>query len=158
MYIGFVGEKEKFVVIYLDDITLFSNSDDEHLNHLKQTFLKCMKFGLSLNPKKSHFSMEEGNLLCHIIFAEGIKIDPEHVKSILKINIPRNKKEIQYAIGKINFLRWFIPNFVEIIKHITYMLKKDKEVKWSVDARFSFERIMNALTEAAVLVSHDFTK
>ena len=52
MDIAFVGEKDKFVVIYLDDITVFSQSDDEHLNHLKQTFLKCRKFGLSLNPKK----------------------------------------------------------------------------------------------------------
>ena len=51
MDIAFVGEKDKFVVIYLDDITVFSQSDDEHLKHLRQTFLKCRKFGLSLNPK-----------------------------------------------------------------------------------------------------------
>ena len=57
MDIDFVGEKEKFVVIYLDDITVFSQSDDEHLKHLRQTFLKCRKFGLSLNPKKSHFAV-----------------------------------------------------------------------------------------------------
>ena len=55
MDIAFVGEKDKFVVIYLDDITVFSQSDDEHLKHLRQTFQKCRKFGLSLNPKKSHF-------------------------------------------------------------------------------------------------------
>ena len=73
--------------------------------------------------------MTEGKLLGHIVSAEGIKIDLERVKSILKITIPRNKKEIQSFIGKINFLRWFIPNFVEIIKHITEMLRKDREVK-----------------------------
>ena len=55
MDIAFVGEKEKIVVIYLDDITVFSQSNEEHLKHLKQTFLKCRKFGLSLNHKKSHF-------------------------------------------------------------------------------------------------------
>ena len=55
MDIDFVGEKEKFVVIYLDDITVFYQSDEEHLKHLKQNFLKFRKFGLSLNPKKSHF-------------------------------------------------------------------------------------------------------
>ena len=55
MDIAFVGERDKFVVIYLDDITVFSKSYDEHLKHLKQTFLKCRKYGLSLNPKKSHF-------------------------------------------------------------------------------------------------------
>ena len=68
--------------------------------------------------------MIEGKLLGHIVSTEGIKIDPERVKAILKISIPRNKKEIQSFIGKINFLRWFIPNFAEIIKHITEMLKK----------------------------------
>ena len=72
--------------------------------------------------------MTEGKLLRHIVFDEGIKIDPEWVKAILKITIPRNKKEIQSFIGKINFLRWFIPNFAEIIKHITEMLKKDREM------------------------------
>ena len=55
MDIVFIGEKENFVVIYLNDITIFSKSDDEHLKHLKQTFLKCRKFGLSLNPKKVSF-------------------------------------------------------------------------------------------------------
>ena len=100
MDIAFVGEKEQFEVIYLDDITLFSKYDDEHLKHLKQTFLKCKKFGLSLNPKKSHFSMEEGNLLGHIVSAEGIKIDQEWINTILKISIPKNKKGIQSFLGK----------------------------------------------------------
>ena len=104
-----MGEREKFLVIYLDDITVFSESDESHLKHLEQTFSKCRKFGLSLNPKKSHFSMQEGNLLGHIVSTDGIKIDPERVKAILKISIPRNKKEIQSFIGKINFLRWFVP-------------------------------------------------
>ena len=75
MDIAFVREKDKFVVIYLDDITVFSQSDDENLKHLKQTFLKCRKFGLSLNPKKSHFAVQEGKLLGHLVSADGIRID-----------------------------------------------------------------------------------
>jgi hypothetical protein len=63
MDIAFVGEKDKFVVIYLDDIIVFSKSDQEHLQHLKKVFLKCRMYGLSLNPKKSQFSMKEGKLL-----------------------------------------------------------------------------------------------
>jgi hypothetical protein len=76
MDISFLGEKYRFLVIYLDDITVFSSSDEEHLQHLKLTFEKCRKYGISLNPKKPHFSMEEGNLLGHIVSREGIKIDP----------------------------------------------------------------------------------
>ena len=92
MDIKFVGEREKFVVIYLDDITVFLDSDENHLKHLEQTLLKWRKFGLSLNPRKSHFFMQEGKLIGHIVSADGIKIDPERVKAILKITIPRNKK------------------------------------------------------------------
>jgi hypothetical protein len=122
MDITFVGERDKFVVIYLDDLTVFSKYDTEHLIHLKQTFEKCQKFGLSLNPKKYHFAMQEGKLLGHIVSRDGIQIDPKRVEAIDTINIPRNVKEIQSFLGKINFLRRFIPNFVEIIKLITYML------------------------------------
>jgi hypothetical protein len=52
MDIAFVREKDKFVLIYLDDITIFSNSHEHHLQHLKKTFLKCRRYGFSLNPKK----------------------------------------------------------------------------------------------------------
>jgi len=76
MDIAFIGEKDKFVVIYLDDITVFSRYDKEHCNHLIKVFLKCRRFGLSLNPKKSLFSMQEGKLLGHIVSVEGVKIDP----------------------------------------------------------------------------------
>ena len=76
MDITLFEEKDKFVVIYLDDIIVFSGSHDDHLKHLEQVFHKCKKFGVSLNPKKSKFSLEEGKLLRHIIFKDDIKIDP----------------------------------------------------------------------------------
>jgi hypothetical protein len=56
MDIAFIRERDKFVVIYLDDLMVFSKSNKEHLVHLKQTFEECRRFGLSLNPKKSHFA------------------------------------------------------------------------------------------------------
>jgi hypothetical protein len=55
MDIAFVGEKDKFVLIYLDDITVYSSSHEEHLKHLKRVFLKCRQFGISLNPKSPNF-------------------------------------------------------------------------------------------------------
>jgi hypothetical protein len=94
MYIMLVYEKEKFIVIYLDDITVYSSSKKQHLEHLKRVFQKCRKFNISLNPKKSHFTMEEGKILGHIISKEGIKIDPIRVERILKIDIPHSKKEV----------------------------------------------------------------
>ena len=52
MDITFVGEKDKFVIIYLDDITIFSSSHKDHLQHFKKVFLKCRQFGILVNPKK----------------------------------------------------------------------------------------------------------
>ena len=94
MDIDFVGDKDKFMVIYLDDNTIFPKSDEEHLQHLEKVFKKCKRYGISLNPRKSHFAMPEGNLLGHIISAGGIKIDLKCVYSIQNIKIPRNKKAI----------------------------------------------------------------
>ncbi len=108
MDIAFIGEKDKFVVIYLNDIIVFSKFDSEHLIHLKLVFLKCRKFGISLNPKKSLFAPEQGKSLGHIVSADGVKIDPARVEAILKLSIPRNKKDIQSFLININFIRRFI--------------------------------------------------
>jgi hypothetical protein len=134
MDISFIGERDKFMVIFLDDITVFSKSDKEHREHLKRVFLKCRKFGLSLNPKKSLFSMKEGKLLGHIVSVEGIIIDPSRVEAIQTLSLPRSRKEVQAFLGKINFLRSFVSNFVEMINLITVMLRKGHEVKWIVES------------------------
>ena len=60
MGIAFAEEKDKFVVVYMDDITVYSISDREHIKHLEKVFLKCKKYGISLNPRKSNFALEEG--------------------------------------------------------------------------------------------------
>jgi hypothetical protein len=92
MDIAFIGENEKILVIYLDEITVFSRSDKEHCHHLKKVFLKCKKFGLSLNPKKCLFSMKEGQLLGHIASAEVVRIDPRRVEAIQTLSFPIYKK------------------------------------------------------------------
>jgi hypothetical protein len=158
MDIAFVGEKDRFVLIYLDDITVFSYSHEDHLQHLRKTFLKCRKYGISLNPKKSHFALREGKLLGHIVSADGVKIDPARVEAIQKLSLPRSKKDIQSFLGTINFIRRFIANFVELTKYITCMLRKDSEVKWTEEARHSFESIKKAIMTTPVLISPNFDK
>ena len=141
----------------MDDIIGYSRSDREHIRHLEKVFLKCKKYGLSLNPRKSNFGLEEGKLLGHIISKDGIKINLEMVKAILKVEELRSKKEVQSFIGQVNYLRRFIPGFIEILMNITNMLKKDHEIKWTVDARRDFRDIKHAITEAHVLVSPNFS-
>ena len=126
MDIAFLEELGYFIIIYLDDITMFSKTDEEHLEHLKIVFEKCRKYGFYLNPKKTMFGLQEGKLLGHIISEEGIKIDPTRIDGILQINHPRNIKELQSFIGKINFLRRFIPNLAKLLRNITNMLKKEQ--------------------------------
>jgi len=156
MDIAFVGDI--FVVIYLDHITIFSKSDEEHLEHLKKTFEKCRKYGISLNSKKSIFSLEEGKLLGNIVSRDGVKIDPARVQSVQKIPLPRSKKYIQRFLGKINFLRRFVSNYVEIVKEITNMLKKENEVHWTKEARQSFYRIKESLQATPILISPNYQK
>ena len=158
MDISFIGEKEKFVVIYLDDITMFSKSDKEHYHHLKKVFLKCIKFGLSLNPKKSLFSMKEGKLLGHIVLVKGVRIDLNKVEAIQTLYFPRPKKEVQSLLGKIYFLRRFISNFAILVKYIKTMIMKGNDVKWTTEARESFDQIKKALTEAPMFIGPDYSK
>ena len=74
------------------------------------------------------------------------------------MSLPRSRKEVQAFLGKINFLRRFISNFVEFLKHITAMLKKGNEVKWIVEPREYFFQIKKELTEAPVMISLDYSK
>ena len=100
--------------------------------------------------------MEEGKLLGHIISKKGIKIDLDRVAAIQQIGLPRNKKENQSFLGKVNFLRRFITNFAEVVKYINNMLKKGNTFQWSKEAKQSFISIKQTLSEAPVLVSPNF--
>ena len=71
----------------------------------------------------------------HIISKDGIRIDPYIVKDILKVEVLRNKREIQSFIGQVNFLRRFIPSFAEILRNVTNMLRKDYEIKYTIEAK-----------------------
>jgi hypothetical protein len=111
-----------------------------------------------IKSKKKKFGMQEGKLLGHIISKEGINIDPNMVEGFMNISTPRSKKEVQSFLGKVNFLRRFIPNLAEIINHIMSMLRKGNEIKWTPEARKSFEDIKVALTKSLVLASPDFIR
>lgn len=124
MDIAFADEIGRFIVIYLDDITVYSKTDPKHLSHLRRVFEKCRRFWISLNPKKTLFGLEEGKLLGDVIFKKGIKIDPKRIEAILKINHLINIKELHLFIGRIKFLRIFILNLAELLINITNMIKE----------------------------------
>lgn len=92
MEIAFANEKDVFLVIYLDDLTFFSKSVEDHLHYLKKEIQRCRKFGISLNPKKTLFAMEEGKLLRHIISKEAIHINPCKGASHSAIRFPKEQE------------------------------------------------------------------
>jgi hypothetical protein len=72
-------------VVYLDDVTIFSRDRKDHIAHLRKVFNRCRRYGISLNPKKFFFVVDEGKLLGFIVSKHGIRIEPERTKAIAKI-------------------------------------------------------------------------
>ena len=104
MDIAFHSLIGRSVVVYLDDVTIFSKKREEHAFHLKEIFERCRKYDISLNPRKCVFAIIEGKLLGHMVSKKGISIDPERIKPIEQIPLPHNKKGMQSFIGTINFV------------------------------------------------------
>jgi hypothetical protein len=148
----------KLIEIYQDDLTAISKKREQHIQHLRMIFQRCREYGISLNPKKSIFGVDKGKLLGHIISKYGITIDPARVESIKKIPLPKDKKALQSFFGQINFVRRFILNFVEIVKPLNRLLKKDAHFEWENEGKLSFQRIKEAIIVAPVLVSPNFAK
>jgi hypothetical protein len=82
MEVDFQGLINKCVVVYLDDVTVYSKNREDHIQHLTHIFKRCRKYDISLNTKKTIFGVEEGKLLGHIISPTGIHIDPEWIRAI----------------------------------------------------------------------------
>ena len=99
----FIREKDKFLVIYLDGITIFSASDQEHLQHLRQVFVKCRKYVIFLNPKKSHFSLKEGKMPGHIVSKNEVRIDPKRVIVIQDLNLQDPRKRFNISLVRTIF-------------------------------------------------------
>jgi hypothetical protein len=151
MDVAFRGLINKCVVVYLDDVTIYSKNREEHIQHLTQIFERCRKYGISLNPKKTIFGVEEGKFLGHIISRMGIHIYPERIKAISQLLLPHKKKAMQSFFKQINFVRKFTPDFVEIIKPLQNMIRKDVEFKWDDERKNTFNDIKAAISQAPML-------
>lgn len=77
MDLAFKELVNKIILIYLDDLTMFSKNKEDHFGHLELVFQKCLEFGISLNPKKCIFGIPQGKLLGHVVSKEGVSINPD---------------------------------------------------------------------------------
>jgi hypothetical protein len=139
--IDFRGLIRDCVVVYLDDVTIFSKYQKYHIAHLRRVFNRCRKYAISLNPKKMVFAVDEGILLGFIVSKHGMRIDPERTEEISKNTPPHNKNSMQSFLGKINVLRRFVPSFAETVKPLQDMIKKNREFKWGPREKDYFDRI-----------------
>ena len=145
MDIAFRGLINKFDVVYLDDITIYSKKLKYHVPHLKAIFERCRRYEISFNPKKRNFAIEEGTLLGFVISLDGIPIYPTRVESIKVIAPPHNKKAMRSFLGKINFVRRFIYDFAEIVEPLQETIKKDSNFKRTKERQKSFDKIKEAI-------------
>ena len=158
MDVSFAQFKDKFMVIYQDDLIAYSKEANYLYGHLENFFIKALEYRVSLNPKKCAFAVIEGKLIGHIVSKDGIRIDPKRVMAIDKIPKPKNVKGIQSFFGQVNFLRRFVTNFAEISRPISKMLKKGKEIKWDDEPSKAFQEIKKAIKNAPVLRTPDYAK
>ena len=157
MDIAFKGLVNKSVVIYLDDITIYSKKHGNHLKDLKQIFQRCQRYGNSLNPKKSFFALSEGKLLGFIVSKSRIHIDPDRIKEISKIPFPHNKKTMQSFLGQINFVKRFVPDFSRIMSPLQVMIKRNSNFKWGQGEYEAFNLIKQETINAPSLATPDFS-
>ena len=101
----------KFVIVYLDDILIFSKTKEEHLEHIRQVLQRLKEKKLLINVKKCSFMQEEIVYLGFVISADGLKMDPEKVKAILEWPTPKNVSEVRSFHGLSSFYIKFIKNF-----------------------------------------------
>lgn len=124
MMIMFQDFLRKFLEIFIDDFCMYGASS-KHLDHLQQTFQRCRESQLCLHPEKCFIGMQEGILLGHVISQQGIEVDAEKVRVILKLKPPKNLKELRGFLGYVGYYRRFIRQYVDLAMPLTQLLKKE---------------------------------
>ena len=116
------------VVVYLDDILVYSKTEEEHVKLLTKVFTCLAKYNLAVAVHKSVFHVLEVEFLGYIVNGTGISVSGETMQAIRDWEVPKNLRSVRAFIGFANFYRRFIRNFSSIVQPITDLTKKD--VKW----------------------------
>src|SRR5882757_8925438 len=129
---------DKFVLVFLDDILIYSKNEEEHEEHLSMV----LKF---LKEHKLYYE------LGHIISKEGIHVDPEKIESIMNWPTPRNVTNVRYFMGLARYYRRFIEGVSKVAHAITSLQKKGMKFEWTSRCEEIFQRLKSLLTSALVL-------
>ena len=149
---------EKFSTAYIDDILVFSETLEEHLQHLQIVFDRLRKHSLKLKLKKCSFVQAETSYLGYRLTRDGIKPEEDKVEAIRKLSAPTTKTEVRAFIGSCSYYRKLLPNFAEIARPIIDLTRKNVRFKWTPEHQKAFDYIKDSLTVIPFLSYPDMTK
>jgi hypothetical protein len=151
----FMEYLDKFVVVFIDDILVYSRSEEEHLRLALQNLRENR---LYTKLGKCEFWMKQVAFIGHVILKGDISVDPSKVEDVLSWNAPMRVDDIQSFLGLAGYYRRFIEGFSKISKPMTELLEKDKKFEWTSAYEASFQELKKRLTTAPILVMPDMEK
>ncbi|XP_052152528.1 uncharacterized protein LOC127770762, partial [Oryza glaberrima] len=154
----FMDYLDKFVVVFIDDILIYSKDEEEHAEHLRLVLEKLRKHKLYAKFSKCEFWLKEVAFLGHVISASGVAVDPAKVEAVTEWKAPKSVTEIRSFLGLAGYYRRFIEGFSKIARPMTQLLKKEKKFAWSEQCQENFEQLKEKLTSAPILVLPDNRK
>jgi hypothetical protein len=147
----FLPELDKFVVVFIDDILVYSKNEDEHTEHLHIVLQRLRDHHLYAKLSKCDFWLREIKFLGHTISQDGISVDPEKVQEVMNWKPPTTIRQIRSFLGLEGYYRRFIPDFSRIAMPMTELLKKGVKYDWSQKCEDAFHTLRQHLTIAPVL-------
>jgi hypothetical protein len=143
---------DKFVVVFIDDILIYSKSEEEHKEHLRLVLQLLKEKQLYANLGKCEFWLEEVKFLGHVISKEGIAVDPSKVEAVAAWERPKTATEIRSFVGLAGYYRRFIEGFAKIVAPLTNLTRKNQIFAWTYECEKSFQLMKEKLTTSPVLV------
>jgi hypothetical protein len=147
-----------FIVVFIDDILIFSKMMEEHEEHLRLVLEKLRSNQLYAKFSKCEFWLTEVAFLGHVISVGGVSVDPGKVKDVLNWMPPTTVSEICSFLGLAGYYHRFIKDFSKIAKPMTKLLEKNKAFKWTKECQASFAELKKRITSSPVLILPDLTQ
>src|SRR4051812_5920260 len=151
----FMEYLDKFIVVYLDDILIYSKNEEEHAEHLRLVLMKLREHRLYAKFSKCEFWLPEVTYLGHVISANGVAVNPQRVQAVLDWTPPESVKQVRSFLGLASYCRRFVENFSKVAKPLTELLKKDRKFQWTPKCEEIFQELKRRLTYAPVLAPPD---
>ncbi|GJT91154.1 putative reverse transcriptase domain-containing protein [Tanacetum coccineum] len=139
---------DKFVIVFIDDILIYSKSEEEHEVHLKTILDLLEKEKLYAKFSKCEFWLKEVQFLGHVVNRDGIHVDPSKVESVKNWKTPESSTEIRSFLGLAGYYRRFIENFSKIAKPLTLLTQKNKAYVWGDKQDEAFQILKEKLCNA----------